>query len=403
MSHLVFSKLVCLHPSISLRVREFIDLSDFLLHIVQLPAMPRPPWLLLLLIDAIDALRLQRSYAFASKPGEGNPASVGILGNADAWPEAPASGEATAFVRPAAAKDAYDVRYFAGGAEIAFCGHATLAAADAVLDAAGKVDLVMRGGKTVAATRSSDGAVELRLAAGVPADAVPDAVAAATAALGGVEAVDARFYDDTTLVVELSPDAYASLDAVDAAALKDVRLVVAATTRAAGDLAFRSRCFVGGAEDLACGVAHCGLAPYWAPRLGADGFLRARQDSPTGARLDVALDGDEVLLRGSVARDTFREKLRRGVRRLADALIAPLPKSRSIEDEAKIELVKGGVLRALFIGGTALASAWSLTLFGARWQAPQWQAPRVKQPVLVAPKPKTPVFVKPQWRFKNDK
>ena len=365
--------------------------------------MPRPPWLLLLLIDAIDALRLQRSYAFASRPGEGNPASVGVLGNADAWPEAPASGEATAVVRPA--EGSYDVRYYAGdGAEIAFCGHATLAAADAVLDSApgARVDLETSSGKTVAATRSSDGAVELRLAAGVPAEASPDAVAAATAALG-VEAVDARYFDDTTLVVELSPDAYASLDAVDAAALKDIRLVVAATTRAtSGDLAFRSRCFVGGAEDLACGVAHCGLAPYWAPKIGSGGFMRARQDSPTGARLDVALDGDEVLLRGSVARDTFREKLRRGVRRLADALIAPLPKSRSIEDDAKIELVKGGVLRALFIGGTALASAWSLTLFGAKWQAPQWQAPRVKQPVLVAPKPKTPVFVKPQWRFKND-
>ena len=364
--------------------------------------MLRSPWVLLVLVDAIDALRLTRSYAFASKPGEGNPASVGVLGNADAWPEAPASGEATAFVRQAAAKDEYDVRYFAGGAEIAFCGHATLAAADAVLEAAGTVDLVTSSGKTVAATRSKDGAVELRLAAGVPAEASPDAVAAATAALG-VEAVDARFYDDTTLVVELSPDDYASLDAVDAAALKDVRLVVAATTRAAGDLAFRSRCFVGGAEDLACGVAHCGLAPYWAPKVGADGsFMRARQDSPTGARLDVAVDGDYALLRGRVARDTFREKLRRGVRRLADALIAPLPKSRSIEDEAKVELIKGGVLRALFIGGTALASAWSLTLFGAKWQAPQWQAPRVKQPVLVAPKPKTPVFVKPQWRFKSD-
>ena len=365
--------------------------------------MLRSPWVLLVLVDAIDALRLTRSYAFASKPGEGNPASVGVLGNADAWPEAPASGEATAFVRQAAAKDEYDVRYFAGGAEIAFCGHATLAAADAVLEAVGTVDLVTSSGKTVAATRSKDGAVELRLAAGVPAEASPDAVAAATAALG-VEAVDARFYDDTTLVVELSPDDYASLDAVDAAALKDVRLVVAATTRAAGDLAFRSRCFVGGAEDLACGVAHCGLAPYWAPKVGADGsFMRARQDSPTGARLDVAVDGDYALLRGRVARDTFREKLRRGVRRLADALIAPLPKSRSIEDEAKVELIKGGVLRALFIGGTALASAWSLTLFGAKWQAPQWQAPRVKQPVLVAPKPKTPVFVKPQqWRFKND-
>ena len=162
-------------------------------------------------------------------------------------------------------------------------------------------------------------------------------------ALGGVEAVDARFYDDTTLVVELSPDAYASLDAVDAAALKDVRLVVAATTRAAGDLAFRSRCFVGGAEDLACGVAHCGLAPYWAPRLGADGFMRARQDSPTGARLDVALDGDDVvLLRGRVARDTFREKLRRGVRRLADALIAPL---RAVSKPAVDATLGGGVFR----------------------------------------------------------
>jgi predicted PhzF superfamily epimerase YddE/YHI9 len=366
--------------------------------------MPRSPWVLLVLVDAIDALSLQRSYAFASRPGEGNPASVGVLRNAEAWPEAPAGGEATAFVRPAAQEDAYDVRYFAGGAEIAFCGHATLAAADAVLDSApgARVDLETSSGKTVAATRSSDGAVELRLAAGVPAEASPNAVAAATAALG-VEAVDARYFDDTTLVIELSPDDYASLDAVDAVALKDVRLVVAATTRASsGDLAFRSRCFVGGAEDLACGVAHCGLGPYWAPRLGADGFMRARQDSPTGARLDVALDGDEVLLRGRVSRDTFREKLRRGVRRLADALIAPLPKTRSIEDEAKVELIKGGVLRALFIGGTALASAWSLTLFGAKWTAPQWQAPRVKQPVLVAPKPKTPVFMKPQWRFKTD-
>ena len=78
------------------------------------------------------------------------------LGHADAWPEAPASGEATAFVRPAAAEDAYDVRYFAGGAEIAFCGHATLAAADAVLDSTpgARVDLETSSGKTVAATRS---------------------------------------------------------------------------------------------------------------------------------------------------------------------------------------------------------------------------------------------------------
>ena len=121
--------------------------------------MRRFQWLFLVLLDAIDALNLVRSYAFASRPGEGNPASIGVLGNADAWPEAPASGEATAVVRPA--EGSYDVRYFAGGAEIAFCGHATLAAADAVLDSApgARVDLETSSGKTVAATRSKDGAV----------------------------------------------------------------------------------------------------------------------------------------------------------------------------------------------------------------------------------------------------
>ena len=82
------------------------------------------------------------------------------------------------------------------------------------------------------------------------------------------------------------------------------------------------------------------------------------------------------------------------------SLIAPLPRARSLEDEAKIELVKGGALRVAFIAGTALASAWSLTLFGARWQAPTWQAPVVKAPTVRAPSVKTPVFTKPQWRAK---
>ena len=57
--------------------------------------MLRSQWLFFVLLDAIDALRLQRSYAFANRPGEGNPASVGVLSNAEAWPEAPPSGEAT--------------------------------------------------------------------------------------------------------------------------------------------------------------------------------------------------------------------------------------------------------------------------------------------------------------------
>ena len=117
--------------------------------------------------------------------------------------------------------------------------------------------------------------MELELDAAVAAPADEDAVAAATDALGGVEALDASFYDDTTLVVEVSRDAYAGLAEVDAAALGEIRLVAAATTRGSGDYDFRSRCFVRGSEDLACGVAHCGLGPYFCPRgYSTDGSRR---------------------------------------------------------------------------------------------------------------------------------
>ena len=100
-----------------------------------------------------------------------------------------------------------------------------------------------------------------------------------------------------------------------------------------------------------------------------------------------------------MVRDSLRSKLRRAVKKLADALIAPLPKSRSIEDEAKVALITGGALRLAFIAATALASAWSLTLFGAKWQAPQWSAPRVKAPSLTMPTVRKPVFKKAQWRL----
>ena len=64
-----------------------------------------------------------------------------------------------------------------------------------------------------------------------------------------------------------------------------------------------------------------------------------------------------MALSGAVVRDGLRAKLGRAARKLVDALIAPLPKDRSLEDEAKLELVKGGVLRAGFIAGTAATSA----------------------------------------------
>ena len=359
--------------------------------------------MLLMLLQAAAALKAVELHAFTKSRGGGNPASVALVAD---WPaddelvalaQRAEHGGPTAIVRGAGP---YDVRYFAcDGSEMTFCGHATLAAAKEALDdgASGSFNAVLAG--TVAASRS-DGAVSLTLEAGPASEPPPSLVDDALAVLRLEACLGAALYSGTDLVLEIDGDAYEALGAVDAQALKALGRVVSVTTRGIKPVAFRSRCFVGGAEDQACGVAHCGLGPYWAPRHA--GAMRAVQDSPRGAVLDVSVDGAAVTIAGDVVRGspTLRERVGDAARTLATSLIAPLPRDRSLEDEAKIELVKGGALRVAFIAGTALASAWSLTLFGARWQAPTWQAPVVKAPTVRAPSVRTPVFTKPQWRAK---
>ena len=72
--------------------------------------------------------------AFAEEPFEGNPAAVCLLGDkrSESWMQAVASEmnlSATAFVRQV--DQAYELRWFTPAAEIALCGHGTLAAAQA--------------------------------------------------------------------------------------------------------------------------------------------------------------------------------------------------------------------------------------------------------------------------------
>ena len=377
-------------------------------------------WLVVVLVPrAVRALRPVAVRAFVTKAGgSGNPASVAVLGGSD-WPEDAASvaagasrrhGGPTTFVREASGKDAYELRYFGSdGSEMPFCGHATLAAAEFVCGKArgSRAQLATAAGKRVLATRADDGGVVLALDAGVAAAAPPEAVAAAAAALGGVAVEGASFFDETTLVLECDREAYGAIgDSADAAALALVRPVVAVTARGGegdGGLSFRSRCFVRGGEDLACGVAHAGLGPYWAGRLGASGLMRARQDSPTGADLAVRLDGEKtVCLGGLVARDSIGRRLGRALRGLVDAIIAPGTSQKSLEDEAKEALITGAALRLAFIAATAAASAWSLTLFGATWRLPEWRAPVVKAPVVTLPTVKAPPALrKPEWRLKT--
>ena len=73
------------------------------------------------------------------------------------------------------------------------------------------------------------------------------------------------------------------------------------TSRASSEgIDFVSRFFAPGAgidEDPVTGSAHCCLTPYWSERLGRTAFV-ARQLSPRGGTLRVALEGDRVKLRG---------------------------------------------------------------------------------------------------------
>lgn len=356
----------------------------------------------------VDCLQLREVHAFASRPGGGNQASVAVLRRGAAWPgveelsglaRSVDHGGPSAFVRPAEA-DAFQVRYFGSdGDEKPFSGHGTLAAAHAVLTGDGGVWLEPVFGDRVAAARREDGAVELSLPGYEASPVAPELAADALRALGADDAIGSALYDGQDLVLELSGETYAALrDRADAAALSRLPCrVVSATTRAA-DADFRSRCFVRGAEDDGCGIAHVGLGAYWSPTLGD--AMRATQDSPRGASIDVRVRGDGgIALAGACADVGWRYAIARAVASLAETLIAPvLGGGKSQEDEARLALVRGGAARAAFIAATFLASGWSLTLFGARWKAPSWRAPAVRAITVKAPVVKTPVFHKPRWR-----
>src|SRR6188508_908203 len=73
--------------------------------------------------------------AFTDRPFSGNPAAVCLLDarpRDDAWMQSVAREmnlSETAFVRPRAGADGFDLRWFTPAVEVDLCGHATLAAA----------------------------------------------------------------------------------------------------------------------------------------------------------------------------------------------------------------------------------------------------------------------------------
>ena len=247
-------------------------------------------------------LPLYQVDAFTDQRFAGNPAAVCVL---DAWlPEATMQAIAaennlaeTAFVVPNGER--YDIRWFTPTAEVALCGHATLASAKVLLDhyhprrRLQHFDTRLSGPVSVA--KEGEWYV-----LDFPAD-MPAAVAAPQELFEALRTDAVPVFKGKTDLVVLYPDEQAVLDLnPDIRALERIDARGVICTAPGDDVDFVSRFFapaVGVDEDPVTGSAHTALTPFWAERLGKP-VLDARQRSQRGGTLKVEYRGDRVLLKG---------------------------------------------------------------------------------------------------------
>lgn len=244
--------------------------------------------------------------AFADRSCTGNQAAVMRL---DAWLDdgvlqaiaAENMFAETAFIVPDDTDEAdWELRWFAPGAEVRLCGHATLATGHVLLT-------LDRGRDHVRFRTRHSGMLEVLrdgpgYAVGLPAIATePGEFAAAVMALGAAPrevwrsplGYDVFVYETEGEVRALRPDFRALAVLTDG----DTYIV----TAPGRDTDIVSRVFVPGAgidEDPVTGSAHAVLASIWTRKLGRDHFT-AFQASARGGHMSCRLDGDRVWLGGS--------------------------------------------------------------------------------------------------------
>ena len=243
--------------------------------------------------------------AFADAPFVGNPAAVLPL---SAWPDdtllqAIASENnlsETAFIVPASANDAadFELRWFTPAAEVALCGHATLASGHFVLSSDTTIDRVRfatrQAGMLEVARRGAG--YEMALPAWRPKPKPLDAIVAAL----GVEAVETLWHDKGYALVIVADEAAVRAAAPDGRAIKalgPIVHIVAARGESADIVSRVFTDFYDIPEDPVTGSAHAVMAPYWADVLGRDTFS-AFQASARGGRIGCRVAGDRILLTG---------------------------------------------------------------------------------------------------------
>jgi PhzF family phenazine biosynthesis protein len=250
-------------------------------------------------------VRLLQVDAFTDRPFSGNPAAVCLLDREveDDWMQAVAAEmnvSETAFVAPADGDGALPLRWFTPVAEVALCGHATLASAHVLwqegeVPAGAEIRFATRSGVLTAWADGDE--IQLDFPATPPTEA--EAPAGLEEALGARARWVGRSRFDYLLelgsereVRDLQPDFWK---------LRSVATRgVIVTAAGAAPYDFVSRFFavaVGIDEDPVTGSAHCCLSPYWSERLGRLELL-GFQASRRGGIVRTRLAADRVILGG---------------------------------------------------------------------------------------------------------
>lgn len=205
----------------------------------------------------------------------------------------------TAFIIPDETGDAdFELRWFTPAAEVALCGHATLASGHFVLSSdTNREQVTFRTRQAGLLEVAREGAgYRMALPAWGPTPKAMDDVVAAL----GVEAIATLYHDKGYPVIVVADEAAVRATDPDQRALKACGPYVAIVT-ARGDTAdIVSRVFTPHYdidEDPVTGSAHAVIAPYWAEQFGRGRFT-AFQASARGGRLGCEVAGDRVFLTG---------------------------------------------------------------------------------------------------------
>ena len=249
--------------------------------------------------------------AFAESAFGGNPAAVMPL---SAWLDdavlqniaSENNLSETAFIVPIAGNggaddDAdFELRWFTPAAEVALCGHATLASGHFVLSSDTALDRVRfrtRQAGMLEVARADSG-YTLKLPAWGPS---PKAIPEIVAALNVAEPVDTLWHEKGYALVIVADEAAVRAATPDGRAVKALGPFVHIVAARGETAEVVSRVFTDYfdiPEDPVTGAAHAVVVPYWAGVLGRDAF-GAYQASARGGRIGCSVAGDRVILRGS--------------------------------------------------------------------------------------------------------